>query len=34
MEADQFAAGLLMPSDLFKPALRRRPAGIATIEAL
>jgi len=34
MEADQFAAGLLMPSELFKPALRRRPAGFATIEAL
>ncbi len=34
MEADQFAAGLLMPSDLFGPALRRRVLGFDTIEAL
>jgi len=34
MEADQFAAGLLMPSELFKPALRRRRSDLATVEAL
>jgi len=30
MEADQFAAGLLMPGDLFKKALNKRDAGLAT----
>lgn len=34
MEADQFAAGLLMPGDLFKKALRKRTAGLQTIEDL
>jgi len=34
MEADQFAAGLLMPGGLFKNVLRKRDAGFATIEAL
>jgi IrrE N-terminal-like domain len=34
MEADQFAAGLLMPGDLFKKALRKKTAGLQTIEDL
>src|SRR6266481_4811537 len=34
LEADQFAAGLLMPGDLFKKALSRRDAGLATVEAM
>jgi IrrE N-terminal-like domain len=34
MEADQFAAGLLMPGSLFKTALRKRDAGLATVEAM
>jgi hypothetical protein len=34
LEADQFAAGLLMPSALFKRALARRDAGLETIESL
>jgi hypothetical protein len=34
MEADQFAAGLLMPDTLFKAALRRRDAGLGTVEAM
>jgi hypothetical protein len=34
MEADQFAAGLLMPGTLFKIALRKRDAGLDTVEAM
>jgi hypothetical protein len=34
MEADQFAAGLLMPGSLFKSALRRRDAGLSTVETM
>ena len=34
MEADQFAAGLLMPGSLFKAALRRRDAGLSTVETM
>jgi IrrE N-terminal-like domain len=34
MEADQFAAGLLMPGDLFKRELSKRDAGLATVEAM
>jgi Zn-dependent peptidase ImmA (M78 family) len=34
MEADQFAAGLLMPSDLFKRALNKHACGVPSIEAL
>jgi Zn-dependent peptidase ImmA (M78 family) len=34
MEADQFAAGLLMPSDLFKRALIKHPGGVPSIEEL
>jgi hypothetical protein len=34
LEADQFSAGLLMPSDPFKRALARRDAGLETIESL
>ncbi len=34
MEADQFAAGLLMPGSLFKSALRKRDAGLATVETM
>jgi IrrE N-terminal-like domain len=34
MEADQFAAGLLMPGTLFKSALRKRDAGLATVEKM
>lgn len=34
MEADQFAAGLLMPAEFFKPALRRRAPGLDTVEAM
>ncbi len=34
MEADQFAAGLLMPGQLLRPALRRQPPGFTTIERL
>jgi hypothetical protein len=33
MEADQFAAGLLMPSNLFKKQLGRHQAGLETVEA-
>jgi Zn-dependent peptidase ImmA (M78 family) len=32
MEADSFAAGLLMPEDLFKAALKKRDTDLATIE--
>jgi len=34
MEADQFAAGLLMPEHLFKKQLGRHEAGLASIEAM
>lgn len=34
MEADGFAAGLLMPCQLFVPALKRAGSGLAAIEAL
>jgi IrrE N-terminal-like domain len=34
VEADHFAAGLLMPSELFIPALRRAGTGLAAIESL
>ena len=34
MEADQFAAGLLMPGSLFNGALRKHDAGLATVEAM
>lgn len=34
IEADHFAAGLLMPSQLFIPALRRAGTGLAAIESL
>lgn len=34
LEADQFAAGLLMPSDPFKRALGRHDSGLAAIETL
>lgn len=34
LEADHFAAGLLMPSGLFKRAVGRRDPGLATIEAI
>jgi hypothetical protein len=34
MEADHFAAGLLMPQKLFIPALRRAGEGLAAIESL
>lgn len=34
IEADHFAAGLLMPSQLFIPALRRAGTGLAAVESL
>ena len=34
MEADQFAAGLLMPGDLFKKALKKKAPGLETVEDL
>lgn len=34
IEADHFASGLLMPEALFRSALRRRDANLATVEAL
>jgi hypothetical protein len=34
MEADQFAAGLLMPGTLFRGAMRKHDAGFATVEGM